>query len=185
MLIGAPATICTALPVAGDLTASRRKGTCNAMPQPCSICTSPARHAIDVAIVAGTPNRRVAAQFGVSEQAVRRHRAAHLPAAMARAAAAAELAEADDLVAQVRALQAWALAIRDEADAPGDRRTALAAIRQAQDGVKLVAQLTGALREHVEVHQPGEEPRYVAEWGGSTPATSTPSCGGDTARDQP
>src|SRR5690242_15193722 len=101
------------------------------MPQPCSICVSPSRHAIDVAIIAGTPFRRVAAQFGVTEQAVRRHRVAHLPERMARARDAAELAEADDLVAQVRALRARALAILDDADAAGDRRAALAAIREA------------------------------------------------------
>ncbi len=141
------------------------------MPQPCSICASPVRHAIDVAIVAGTPNRRVAALFDVSEQAVRRHRAAHLPAQMARARDAAELADADDLVAQARALQARTLAILDEADAAGDRRVALAAIREARSTLQLVAQLTGALREHVEVHQPGEEPRYVASWGDGTPCS--------------
>ncbi len=139
------------------------------MPQPCSICTSPARHAIDVAIVAGTPNRRISAQFGISEQAVRRHRAAHLPAQMARARDAAEVADADDLVAQVRSLQARALAILDAADATGDHRTALAAIREARGALQLVAQLTGALREHVEVHQ--EQREFIAIWGDGTPAT--------------
>jgi hypothetical protein len=118
-----------------------------------------------VAIVAGTPNRRVAALFDVSEQAVRRHRAGHLPTQMARARDAAELAEADDLVAQVRTLQARALAILDAADAAGDHRTALSAIREARGALQLVAQLIGALREHVEVEV---EPRhYVAEWGTS------------------
>jgi hypothetical protein len=133
------------------------------VPQACSVCTSPSLHAIDVAIVAGTPNRRVAALFDVSEQAVRRHRVGHLPAQMARARDAAELADADDLVAQVRALQARALAILDHADAAGDRRTALTAIREARSALQLVAQLTGALREHVEVDV--EERQYVATWG--------------------
>jgi hypothetical protein len=133
--------------------------------QPCTVCTSPTRHAIDVAIVAGTPNRRIAALFDVSEQAVRRHRAVHLPAAMARARDAAELADADDLVAQVRALQARALAILDEADAAGERRTALAAIRETRATQRLVAQLTGALRERVVIED--EKRVYVAEWGKS------------------
>jgi hypothetical protein len=90
---------------------------------------------------------------------------------MARARDAAELADADDLVAQVRALQARALAILDAADAAGDHRTALSAVREARGALQLVAQLTGALREHIEVHQPGEQPRYVAEWRDGTPTT--------------
>jgi hypothetical protein len=133
------------------------------MPQPCSICTSPARHAIDVAIVAGTPNRRVAALFDVSEQAVRRHRVGHLPAQMARARDAAKLADTDDLVAQARALQARALAILDAADAAGNHRTALSAIREGRGALQLVAQLTGKLRERVEVDV--EPRRYIADWG--------------------
>src|SRR5258706_15821180 len=112
------------------------------MPQPCSICTSPSRHALDAAIVAGTPNRRVAALFEVSEQAVRRHRVAHLPEQMARARDAAALADADDLVAQVRALQARALAILDAADAVGDHRAALAAIVRPGSAENSLAECT-------------------------------------------
>src|SRR5690242_10588294 len=121
------------------------------MPQICTVCMHADHHAIDVAIVARTANRRIAARFNVTEQAVRRHRTGHLPAQMARARDAADLADADDLVAQVRALQARALAILDAADAVGDHRTALSAIREARGALELVAQLTGALREHVEV----------------------------------
>ena len=94
---------------------------------------------------------------------------------MARAAAAAELAEADDLVAQVRALQARALAIVDAADAAGDQRTALAGLREARGALQLVAQLTGALREHVEVHEPEESPVYIAQWG-TSPRLPCPTC---------
>ena len=65
-----------------------------------------------------------------------------------------------------------ALAILDEAGAAGDSRTALAAIREARGALQLFAQLTGALREHVGVHRPSEEPPYVAEWGKGTPTTT-------------
>jgi hypothetical protein len=139
------------------------------MPQLCSICTSPTRRAIDVTIVAGTPNRRVATQYGMTEAVVHRHRVAHGPAQMARARDATKLADADDLVVRARALQARALAILDTADAAGDHCTALSAIREARGALELYAQLTRAVREHVEVHQPSEPPRYVAEWGKGTP----------------
>lgn len=143
------------------------------MPQSCTACTHPDRHAIDVAIVAGIPNRRVAAQFGLTEAAVRRHRVSHLPAQMARARDAAELANANDLVAQVPALQARALAILDAADAAGDHRTALSAMREARGALQLVAQLTGELRERVEIVD--DTRAYVAEWGSSPTLPATPA----------
>jgi hypothetical protein len=141
----------------------------------CTICSSTDRHAIDVALVSGTPNRRIASQYGLTEAAVRRHRAAHLPAQMARARDAAELADADDLAAQVRALQARALAILDDADAAGDRRSALSAIREARGALELVARITGALREHVELHPAEERPQFVACWGDGTPCSPAPN----------
>ena len=56
----------------------------------------------------------------------------------------------------------------------GDHRTALAAIREVRGAPELSARLTGALRNHLEVHQPGDEPRYVAVRGDGTPATPPP-----------
>lgn len=48
-------------------------------------------------------------------------------------------------------------------DAAGDRRAALSAIREARGALQLRAQLSGALREHLEVHQ--EEREFIASWG--------------------
>jgi hypothetical protein len=58
------------------------------MPQPCTICTHTSRPEIDRLIVSGEPNQRVATKFGVTESAIRRHRASHLPQALAKAQAA-------------------------------------------------------------------------------------------------
>lgn len=65
-------------------------------------------------------------------------------------------------MAQVRAIQARAVAILDVADAAGDNRTTLSAVREAQGALQLRAQLSGALREHVEVEV--EARQFVAEW---------------------
>jgi len=64
------------------------------MPQPCTICTHTSRPEIDRLIVSGEPNQRVATKFGVTESAIRRHRASHLPQALAKAQAAKEVARA-------------------------------------------------------------------------------------------
>jgi hypothetical protein len=64
----------------------------------CTVCVHPSREAIDRAPVQSTPKRRIAAQYGLVESAVRRHAAAHLPAKLVLAAEAAEATEADDLL---------------------------------------------------------------------------------------
>lgn len=78
------------------------------MPQPCSICTHADRKRIDAALVEGMPTRRIAAQFGVAETSLRRHRNAHLPPRVAKAADAKEVATADQLLARLRDLLARA-----------------------------------------------------------------------------
>jgi hypothetical protein len=67
-----------------------------------------------------------------------------------------------------------ALAILDTAGAAGDHRIPLATIREARGTLELVAPLTGALREHVELHPPGEQPQFVACWADGTPCSPGP-----------
>ena len=117
------------------------------MPRTCTICTHPELEAINRALVDGTPNRRIAAHYTVSEQAVRRHKADHLPAHLVKAREAEEIAEADELLSQVRTLQARALTILDKAEGAGDLRAALGAIREARGNLELLAKLLGELDE--------------------------------------
>jgi hypothetical protein len=121
------------------------------MPRSCTICTDPERDAIDAALVAGEPFRRVAAQYAVTEQAVRRHRKAHLPAALIKAQEAAEAARADDLLVQLRNLTAEAHRIKDRAERTGDYRTALAGIGQLARIIELLARLRGELDERAQI----------------------------------
>ncbi len=68
-----------------------------------------------------------------------------MPATLARATAAAEVARADTLLGQVRALHARALAILDTAEGAGDLRTALGGIREARGCLELLGRLEGEL----------------------------------------
>lgn len=53
------------------------------MPRPCTVCTHDEREAIDRALAAGEPFRRIAAQHsGTSEASLRRHKAQHLAPAV-------------------------------------------------------------------------------------------------------
>jgi len=57
------------------------------------------------------------------------------------------VASADNLLADVRELQARALAILDVAERAGELRTALAAIREARGNLELLGRLAGELND--------------------------------------
>jgi hypothetical protein len=81
-----------------------------------------------------------------------RHKAEHVPATLAKAQEAQEVARADDLLADVRALQARTLAILNAAEASEQHRTALSAIREARSNLELLAKLLGELDERPTVN---------------------------------
>jgi hypothetical protein len=111
------------------------------------VCDHPERHSIDEILVTGAPYRSVAKQFELSESAVYRHKTEHLPTYLLKAREAAEVAQADDLLNQVRSLQTHVLDILERAEKAGDLRTALAAISQARGNLELLGKLAGELDE--------------------------------------
>ncbi len=114
----------------------------------CTVCAHPQLGAIDRALVDGQPAPMVAAIYReLSDDAVRRHKEAHLPERLSKARDIHEMLEADDLLGQVRTLQRQALAILAKASTTGDLRTALGAIGQARGNLELLAKLLGELRE--------------------------------------
>ena len=117
------------------------------MPRVCTICTHPEREAIDQALAAGQPLRGLSAIYRVSEDALGRHKANHLPLTLAKATEAAEAARADDLLAQVMDLQERTLQALEKAEKTGRLPVVLKAVREARENLKLLAQLTGELQE--------------------------------------
>jgi hypothetical protein len=99
------------------------------MPRTCTVCHHPQRDAIDQALVASEPFRNVSLRFGTSVGALFRHKANHVPQALVKAADAREVARADSLLGEVRSLQTKALEIMRKAEAAGDLRAALSAVR--------------------------------------------------------
>jgi hypothetical protein len=117
------------------------------MPRRCTVCDHPERHCIDETLVSGAPYRTVAKRFVLSESAVYRHKTEHLPAHLLKAREVEEVAQAEDLLEQVRNLQTHALDILERAEKAGDLRTALAAISQARGNLELLGKLAGELDE--------------------------------------
>ncbi len=117
------------------------------MPRRCSVCDHPDRHGIDETLVTGAPYRSVAKRFELSESSVYRHKTEHLPAQLLKAREVEEVAQADDLLEQVRNLQSHAIGILERAEKAGDLRIALAAISQARGNLELLGKLAGELDE--------------------------------------
>ena len=115
------------------------------MPRACSTCQHPERAAIDRALAGGASNRRVAALYGVSEASIRRHKSNHLARKLVLAEKAAVVAEADNLLDRLEALQSRTLAILEAAEQERDHRMALAAIAQARRNLEVVGEITKEL----------------------------------------
>ena len=115
------------------------------MARVCTCCTHRDRHAIEKLIVGGTPNRRIATQFGLSEAAVRRHAAEHLPVALVQAQEAEDSAQALDVLQQLRTINAAALTVLRDARTAGDGDLMLKAIDRVHRQVELQAKLLGDL----------------------------------------
>ena len=115
------------------------------MGRPCSVCAHAARTTIDRALIARTPYRDIAGQHGVSKSAVERHHDDHLPATLARAKDAEDVAHADDLLAQLRDLQATTLRLLTTAERAGKLTAAVLAVGQARQNLELLAELLNQL----------------------------------------
>jgi hypothetical protein len=115
------------------------------MPRACTVCRHADREGIDRELVEGRSSiRDIARRFATTKDAVARHRS-HVPASLAKAGAAAEVARGDSLLEQVRQLVADARRIQGVAETAGDHRTALGAIREQGRVLELVARLVGEL----------------------------------------
>src|SRR5436190_23617962 len=80
---------------------------CEGMPRTCTVCRSSGRQALDALLVEGkVPLRELGSIHSLSASALQRHKDHHVPAALAQAAEAKALTQADCLVDHVRELQA-------------------------------------------------------------------------------
>lgn len=85
--------------------------------------------------------------------AVQRHADAdHIAHRLAQAHEAAEVAQADDLLAQLQALRAKAIDLLEQAERAGDLRTALLGVREARATIELLAEMEGEIDRRPQVN---------------------------------
>jgi hypothetical protein len=115
------------------------------MAMTCTICNGPNKEAIDKALLAGTPYRHIASQYGTSTGALQRHKKDHLPHALIKAKEVQEIAHGDALVAQMADLNRRTLRILEDAEKDKDAQTALKAIREIRGNLELSGKMLGEL----------------------------------------
>jgi hypothetical protein len=118
------------------------------MPRLCTVCSHPERAAIDQALVGGRSTYELAALYRVSPDALSRHNAAHVPAALVKAREAEDVGQAIDIVKQLRAVNGASLQILHEARQEADAQTALKAIDRILRQIELQGRLLGQLAEN-------------------------------------
>ena len=130
----------------------------------CTICNHPQRGEIDKALVAGVAYRRIAAEYGVSDGSLRRHKKnGHIAEQIAKAAKkkeikqakevqaailaqeAQEVADAQTILDEVSRLKDRALTILDRAETEGTREACMA-LREVRGIVELLAKVRGELK---------------------------------------
>ena len=133
------------------------------MPQVCRVCRLPNRHEAEEAILAGEPFRRIAARFGASATALRRHKEAHLPAKLIKVAESREVDSAESLTDTLQWIEAEARRLGQKAEKAGDTRTALAAIREHLRTIELKAKMWAARQQQQASAGQGATPEMSPE----------------------
>jgi hypothetical protein len=118
-----------------------------ALARTCTICTHDRRDVMDKALLRGEQIAIVSRRFGVSEDALGRHRK-HAQTVIAKAAAVAEqneLAYGSALLAEIGRIRADAERLQRESELRRDVRGALRAIHERLAIVELEARLSGQI----------------------------------------
>jgi hypothetical protein len=114
--------------------------------QPCTVCAHADRRLIDRALVVGREtNRKIAQAYGVSEFALWRHKADHIPERLAKAQEATDVRAALDVLTQLKAINAASLEVLRQAREDGKGGLVLAAVDRVQRQIELQARLLGEL----------------------------------------
>ena len=130
------------------------------MSRPCLCCASPARNAIDAAILNGEPESSIAARFNVSRSSVNRHKA-HPPTSIVKAESIREVREALTIQERETALVERIDRALNRAEANGDLRVLAPLLREAREMITLKMKREGELGPENQVNILVMDPRWI------------------------
>jgi hypothetical protein len=117
------------------------------MTRVCTICTHYDHHQINEALVRRVAYRHIAAQYGVSTQALQRHAKDHIPALLVEAYKAQELSDAESLATELAREKEDVQRLKMKAEADEDYRTALLGVDKAMKALELQARVESLIVE--------------------------------------
>ncbi len=120
------------------------------MPRDCQVCIHPDVFTINERLVGigggKSSNRSIALQYGVHHQAVQRHRE-HVPQLLVKAAEAEEIAQAEDLVHEIKTMVRRVRTFIDKAEEDNDGPEFRAHAAEWRKQVELLAKIAGQLQQ--------------------------------------
>lgn len=120
------------------------------MGRPCTVCGHKDVDEINSLLICSDSLRDIARQFGLSKDALSRHKESHIPELLSKSAdlkAEVESTLGNQTLAEVRELKATALGILAEAQGAGDLKTALMGIREARSCLELCMKAEGQIKD--------------------------------------
>ena len=117
----------------------------------CTVCQHPSRSAVEQALVSGRSNTSIGSEFGLSKDAVRRHRDRHLAPVMRGAMGSREGRAGRTAVDRMEDLYGRAEALLTSFEEGNRGALALGALKELRGIVELLAKLTGELDERPQV----------------------------------
>ena len=115
------------------------------MAKQCTVCVHPDTDRINADIIEGATLDALSRAYGLTMSALHRHKQ-HIPAQLAKAQDAIEIAAADSLMGRVASLNAKAEDVYSRAVKADNLQAAVSAIREMRGIVELYAKITGELQ---------------------------------------
>ena len=120
------------------------------MGRTCTVCSHKDLDEINRLLLCSDSYRDIARQFGLSKDALARHKESHIPELLSKSSdlkAEVESIQGNQTLVEVRELKVKALDILGKAERAGDLKTALLGIREARSCLELCMKAEGQIKD--------------------------------------
>ena len=124
------------------------------MGRQCTVCAHKDLEEINKLLLCSDSYRDLARQFGLSKDALARHKESHIPTELLKSNDIQEIAKADVLLVQLEEIREKTLSLLDKAEKAADTRVygaPVAYLREVREQIKLLAELEGRLASQPQI----------------------------------
>jgi len=124
------------------------------MGRQCTVCAHNDIEEINRLLLCSDSYRDLARQFGLSKDALARHKESHIPTELLKSNDIQEIAKADVLLVQLEEIREKTLSLLDKAERAADTRVygaPVAYLREVREQIKLLAELEGRLASQPQI----------------------------------